>query len=172
MLIRHFFAYCRFDSRWFSKRLHGSCEIPSHSLDRREAPEVYSVGGMALVLPPNPLPLKNNRAPSDRDLSADSRFPIFSSCNYKPCVYESVFACFAAFKMSKKKQDNWQLCELCGRLLYSRHLSDHKALCEGDLMSESPRHAFIQDGVLHAVAVERNNKMFSGEIRNINDDSL
>ena len=69
---------------------------------------------------------------------------------------------FAAIKMSKKKQDNWQLCELCGRLLYSRHLSDHRAVCEGGSAPESSPHAFIQDGCLHAVVVERNNKMLSG----------
>ena len=64
--------------------------------------------------------------------------------------------------MSKKKQDRWQLCELCGRLLYSRHLTEHRAVCGGDSSTEYPQCAFIQDGVLHAVAVERNGKMISG----------
>ena len=62
----------------------------------------------------------------------------------------------------KKKQDKWQLCELCGTLLYYRHLGDHKALCEGGSALESSKHASIQDGCLHAVVVERNNKMVSG----------
>ena len=67
--------------------------------------------------------------------------------------------------MSKKKQDNWQLCELCGRLLYSRHLSDHTVACADNLYPECSQHAFIQDGCLHAVAVEKNtDKMFSGKI--------
>ena len=69
--------------------------------------------------------------------------------------------------MSKKRQDTWQLCELCGRLFYFRHLSDHRAICEGNSTAECLQHAYIQDGVLHAVVVERDSKMLSGEARNI-----
>ena len=64
--------------------------------------------------------------------------------------------------MSKKKHDSFQLCELCGRLVYFRQLADHRAVCEAGLSSEDPKCTFIQDGVLHALVVERNNKMFSG----------
>ena len=71
--------------------------------------------------------------------------------------------------MSKKRQDNWQLCELCGRMFYSRHLSDHRAICEGNSTAETLKHAYIQDGVLHAVVVERNSKMLSGKARNIDN---
>ncbi|XP_058945749.2 ATPase family gene 2 protein homolog A isoform X1 [Pocillopora verrucosa] len=63
--------------------------------------------------------------------------------------------------MSKKKLDSFQLCELCGRLVYSRQLADHRAVCGADSSSEDHKCAFIQDGVLHALAVERNNKMIS-----------
>ena len=96
------------------------------------------------------------------NLSADFHFFVFLSCSHQPCVYNSNFTCFAALKMSKKRQDNWQLCELCGRLFYCRHLNDHKAICEGNSTAECLQHAYIQDGVLHAVAVERNSKMLSG----------
>ena len=74
---------------------------------------------------------------------------------------------FAALKMSKKRQDNWQLCEMCGRLFYFRHLSDHRAICEGNSTVEFQQHPYIQDGVLHAVAAERNSNMLSGEARNV-----
>ena len=74
--------------------------------------------------------------------------------------------------MSKKRQDNWQLCELCGRLFYSRHLSDHRAICEGNSTTESLKQAYIQDGVLHAVVIERNSKMLSGKARNIDNYDL
>ncbi|RMX46508.1 hypothetical protein pdam_00023275 [Pocillopora damicornis] len=63
--------------------------------------------------------------------------------------------------MSKKKLDSFQLCELCGRLVYSRQLADHRAVCGADSSSEDHKCAFIQDGVLHALVVERNNKMIS-----------
>ncbi|XP_068701398.1 ATPase family gene 2 protein homolog A-like isoform X1 [Montipora foliosa] len=59
----------------------------------------------------------------------------------------------------KKKQDHWQLCESCGRQLYFRHLSDHRVLCEADRLTDPINHAFIHDGSLHAVALERNNNM-------------
>ena len=72
------------------------------------------------------------------------------------------FTCFSARKMSKKKLDSFQLCELCGRLVYSRQLADHRAVCGADSFSEDHKSAFIQDGVLHALVVERNNKMISG----------
>ena len=62
--------------------------------------------------------------------------------------------------MSKKRQENWPLCKLCGRLLFFRHLNDHMVNCIRDsapgcsqLLSE---HAFIQDGCLHAVVAEKN----------------
>ena len=69
--------------------------------------------------------------------------------------------------MSKKRQDNWQLCELCGRLFHCRHLSDHRAMCEGNSTAEFQQHPYIQDGVLHAVVVERNSKMLSGKAKHI-----
>ena len=72
------------------------------------------------------------------------------------------FTCFSTRKMSKKKLDSFQLCELCGRLVYSRQLADHRAVCGADSSSEDHKCAFIQDGVLHALVVERNNKMISG----------
>ncbi|XP_067039753.1 ATPase family gene 2 protein homolog A-like isoform X2 [Acropora muricata] len=59
----------------------------------------------------------------------------------------------------KKKKDNWQSCELCGRLLYHRHLSDHRVSCETGPPFDCIKYPFIQDGCLHAVALERNNKM-------------
>ena len=62
----------------------------------------------------------------------------------------------------ERKIDNFQLCELCGRLVYSRQLADHRAVCGADSSSEDHKSAFIQDGVLHALVVERNNKMISG----------
>ena len=96
------------------------------------------------------------------NLSADFQFFVFLSCSNQPCVNKSNFTCFAALKMSKKRQDNWQLCELCGRLFYCRHLNDHRAICEGNSTAECLQHAYIQDGVLHAVVVERNGKMLSG----------
>ena len=71
------------------------------------------------------------------------------------------FTCFSARKMSKKKLDSFQLCELCGRLVYSRQLADHRAVCGADSSSEDHKCAFIQDGVLHALVVE-SNKMISG----------
>ena len=64
--------------------------------------------------------------------------------------------------MSKKKFDSFQLCDLCGRLVYSRQSADHRAVCEADSSSDDHKCAFIQDGVLHALVVETNNKMFSG----------
>jgi len=101
------------------------------------------------------------------DLSADYHFAVVLSCSNLPCVYKLNFTCFAALKMSKKRQDTWQLCELCGRLFYCRHLSDHRAICEGNSTAECLQHAYIQDGVLHAVVFERNSKMLSGKARNI-----
>ena len=81
------------------------------------------------------------------DLSADYHFAVVLSCSNLPCVYKLNFTCFAALKMSKKRQDTWQLCELCGRLFYCHHLSDHRAICEGNSTAECPQHAYIQDGV-------------------------
>ena len=60
----------------------------------------------------------------------------------------------------KKKIDNFQLCELCGRLVYSRQLADHRAVCGADLSNEDHKCAFTQDGVLHALVVEKNNEIF------------
>jgi len=74
--------------------------------------------------------------------------------------------------MSKKRQDNWQLCELCGRLFYFRHLSDHRAVCEGNSTAECLLHAYIQGGVLRAVVFERNSKMLSGKSRNIDISTI
>ena len=112
---------------------------------------------------------RTGQSPSNlsSNLSADFQFFLFLSCSNQPCVYKSNFTCFAALKMSKKRQDNWQLCELCGRLFYCRHLNDHKAICEGNSTTECLQHSYIQDGVLHAVTVERNSKMLSGQARNI-----
>ena len=72
------------------------------------------------------------------------------------------FTCFSSRKRSKKKFDSFQLCDLCGRLVYSRQSADHRAVCEADSSSDDHKCAFIQDGVLHALVVETNNKMFSG----------
>ena len=60
----------------------------------------------------------------------------------------------------EKKIDNFQLCELCGRLVYSRQLADHRAVCGADLSNEDHKCAFTQDGVLHALVVEKNNEIF------------
>ena len=60
----------------------------------------------------------------------------------------------------ERKIDNFQLCELCGRLVYSRQLADHRAVCGADLSNEDHKCAFTQDGVLHALVVEKNNEIF------------
>jgi len=101
------------------------------------------------------------------NLSADYHFAVCLSCNYNWPGHVYIGQSFAALKMSKKRQDNWQLCELCGRLFYCRHLSDHRAICEGNSTVECQQHPYIQDGVLHAVSVERNSNMLSGEARNV-----
>ena len=62
--------------------------------------------------------------------------------------------------MSKERQENWLLCNLCGRLLYFRHLNDHLVNCTRDSAPECSQplsdHAFIQDGCLYAVVAEKN----------------
>ena len=65
----------------------------------------------------------------------------------------------------KKKKDNWQSCELCGRLLYHRHLSDHRVSCETGPPFDCIKHPFIQDGCLHAIALERNNIMVASKMK-------
>ncbi|KAK3737855.1 hypothetical protein QZH41_015785 [Actinostola sp. cb2023] len=54
--------------------------------------------------------------------------------------------------MSKNKHDLWQLCEICGRLVYLRHFDDHKSLCEGQNAEGLPKCCYIENGVLHGRA--------------------
>ena len=43
--------------------------------------------------------------------------------------------------------------------MYSRQLADHRAVCGADLSNKDHKCAFIQDGVLHALVVEKNNEI-------------
>ena len=73
----------------------------------------------------------------------------------------------SAMERSKKKHVIWQLCDLCNKLLYSRHLSDHRVLCEGSSSGDCSQHPFIKGGVFHAIAVDSSDKMLSGQIRKV-----
>lgn len=68
--------------------------------------------------------------------------------------------------MSKKKQDFWQTCEICDRLIYIRHFDDHKALCEGHVSECSQEYCYIQDGVFHGRAqkIDSGGKMMGGKL--------
>ncbi|XP_031554574.1 ATPase family protein 2 homolog [Actinia tenebrosa] len=63
--------------------------------------------------------------------------------------------------MSKKRQEIWQVCEICGRLVYVRHVEDHKTLCDGRGIELLDKYCFIEDGVLYGRVVDRQAKLIT-----------
>ena len=64
------------------------------------------------------------------DMSAGYHYSYFGHVNLALKI--SNFMCLSTRKMSKKKHDSFQLCELCARQVYSRQLADHRAVCGAD----------------------------------------
>lgn len=65
--------------------------------------------------------------------------------------------------MSKKRQEIWQVCEICGRLVYGRHFDDHKTLCDGRSMELLDKYCYIEDGVLYGRVVDSQAKLITGK---------
>lgn len=67
--------------------------------------------------------------------------------------------------MSKKKHEIWQSCEICDKLVYAKHVDDHKAVCEEKEMGNLEKYCYIEDGVLFGrVQSNTEGKMIAGRV--------